>query len=249
MKEFTMKREVLKIKLAETYIRVKQKYNEEDAISIRNSLIRATEEELVLRRRIQRINNLLRENRTEENANNIYESNIICIINIEEGSIKGKVTFYGRLLLMYGAIGSYGDFRSGLSQLKEDITEVSEFVINRTASNNSIVANNLERAERRTGLVGRLSRTLDRIDSLQNQLHGLSNDQIEEELTRLRQDLANIIELLSQDERAAILSTLPLSTRNNLPSPNPEEMEHFRNLYALKPEDLESGDYTFEINQ
>ncbi|RYE13411.1 MAG: hypothetical protein EOP45_21240, partial [Sphingobacteriaceae bacterium] len=215
-----MESKILKIKLAETYIKVKQKYNEEDVISIRNSLVRATEEELILRRRIQRINNFLKENsakgNTRENLENIYESSITCIVNIEEGSIKGKVTFYGSFLfLFYNAIGSYGDFRSGLSQLKEDVTDVSEFVINRTTSNNSIVASSLERTERRTGLVGRLLRTLDRIDSLQNQLHGLSNDQIEEELARLRQDLANIIELLPQNERTAILSALPPSTKNN----------------------------------
>ena len=242
-----MENEVLKIKLAEAYIKVKREYNEQDVTSIRNSLIRATEAEFVLRRRIQIINNFLNESKTEENVENIYESGITCIVNIEEGSIKGKVTFYGRLLLVYGAIGGYGDFRSGLSQLKEDFAEAAEFVISRTTADNSLVANNLERTERRTGLVGRLTRTLDRIDSLQNQLHGLSNDQIDEELTRLRQDLSNIIELLPQHERIAILNALPPSTKNNLPTPKPEEMEHFRNLYALKPEDLESGDYTFEI--
>lgn len=243
-----METAILKVKLAETYLKIKQEYNEENIISIRNSLVRAAEEELTLNRRIRRIDSFTNDNDAiGDDSKRPYDSNITCVISIEEGSIKGRVTFFGVLAFIYHGIGSYGDFRSGLAQLKEDAVETSENIINRTKADNSVVNENIERSERRTGIVGRLSRTLDRMDLLQNQLPALSNEQVQEELIRLRQDLANIIQLLPAEERNAILEALPPVTKNNLPQPNPEEMEHFRNLYALKPEDLEGESFSFEI--
>jgi hypothetical protein len=65
---------------------------------------------------------------------------------------------------------------------------------------------------------------------------------VQEELNSLRQDLANIIELLSQEERQAILNSLPADIGNNLPQPEDNGMKHIYNLYALKPEDIEEND-------
>lgn len=166
-----------------------------------------------------------------------YNDSLVVVIEIEKGSIKAKVIIYGTIIVQ--GIANYGSIRQGLSQIYDDVRWVSEQVITNATQENNDIRDNIIRTEKRTGLIGRLKRTLDRIDYLQNNLNNLGNNQVQNELNLLKQDLANILELLNAQEHQAIFNSLPQHIKDTLPQPKNEEMKHLYNLYALKPEDIE----------
>ncbi len=165
-----------------------------------------------------------------------YNQSVEFFISFEKGSLKAKVTFFGKIIIQ--GIMLYGGVSEGIDQIYKHSRLISERVIEVSRQENIDIDENLIRTEKRTGLIGRLKRTLDRIEYLQNNLNNLGNNQVQIELDSLQQDLANILAILSQEEHDAIINSLPQNVTNNLPQPN-EDVEHMYNLYALKPEDIQ----------
>jgi hypothetical protein len=210
---------IIKYKISETYIKLKIDYNSDKKQTIRGTLKQVAEKQI---------------------ADFKYKDGLIVVIEIEKGSLKTKVVIYGTIIIQ--GIANYGSIRQGINQIYDDVKTISERVIESARQDDNDIDNNVIRTEKRTGLIGRLKRTLDRIEYLQTNLNNIGNNQVQEELNSLRQDLANIIELLSQEERQAILNSLPADIGNNLPQPEDNGMKHIYNLYALKPEDIEEND-------
>lgn len=210
---------IIKYKISETYIKLKLDYDSDKKQSIRRTLKQVAEKQIVDFK---------------------YKDGLVVVIEIEKGSLKTKVVIYGTIIIQ--GIANYGSIRQGINQIYDDVKMVSERVIEIARQDDNDIDNNVIRTEKRTGLIGRLKRTLDRIDYLQTNLNNIGNNQVQEELNSLRQDLANIIELLSQEERQAILNSLPPGIGNNLPQPEDKGMKHIYNLYALKPEDIEENE-------
>jgi hypothetical protein len=210
---------IIKYKISETYIKLNIDYNSDKKQTIRRTLIQVAEKEF---------------------ADFKYKDGLIVVIEIEKGSLKTKVVIYGAIIIQ--GIANYGSIRQGINQIYDDVKTVSERVIQSARLDDNDIDNNIIRTEKRTGLIGRLKRTLDRIECLQTNFNDLGNNQVQEDLISLRQDLANIIELLNQEERQAILNSLPTEIGNNLPQPQDKGMKHIYNLYALKPKDIEVND-------
>jgi hypothetical protein len=211
--------QILKYKISETYIKLKIDYNSDKKQTIRRTLKQVAEKQI---------------------ADFKYKDGLIVVIEIEKGSLKTKVVIYGTVIIQ--GIANYGSIRQGINQKYDDVKTVSERVIQSARQDDIDIDNNVIRTEKRTGLIGRLKRTLDRIEYLQTNLNNLGNNKVQEELISLRQDLANIIELLNQEERLAILNSLPTEIGINLPEPQDKGMKHIYNLYALKPKDIEEND-------
>lgn len=207
--------EIIKYKISETYIKLNLDFNSNKKQTIRKTLRQVVEKQIVDFK---------------------FKDGLVVIIEIEKGSLITKVVFYG--IIISQGIANYGSIRQGINQIYEDVKMISERVIAFARQDDSDIDNNVIRTEKRTGLIGRLKRTLDRIDYLQINLNNIGNNQAQQELNLLKQDLANIIELLSQQERQAILNSLPEDIGHNLPQPNENGMKHIYNLYALKPEDI-----------
>jgi hypothetical protein len=65
----------------------------------------------------------------------------------------------------------------------------------------------------------------------------LANNQVLEELVKLYQEVANLVQLLDDIERQTFIQSLSQEVRNNLPNPNQNEVFHLERLYAIKPEE------------
>jgi hypothetical protein len=202
-----------KYKVAETYIKLDIIYSDVNNAKLYEILSLAVQKQLIDFR---------------------YNKEIIYEIEFEKGSTKARIAFFAAL----NTLIFYGELRESLATAYNDVKWLSERVIESAKQEDNFIDDNILRTEKRTGLTGRLKRTLDRINYLQNNINNLGNNQIQVELNKLYQDLSNIIHLLELAERATFLNALPNEVRNNLPQPN-EDINHLYNLYALKPEDEE----------
>lgn len=167
-----------------------------------------------------------------------YKEGISYIIVTEKGSLKNKIIIYGTLIIQ--GVANYGSIRQGLNQLWTDSKWISEQVITIAINDdNDINDQTIIRTEKRTGLIGRLKRTISKIENLQGNLDNIGNNQVQAELSQLRQDLSNILEMLTTQERNAVTHLLPNDIIENLPNSVPSGVLNMYNRYALKPEDLE----------
>jgi hypothetical protein len=215
--EFELSSKLDKYKIAEAYIKLKLQYNDTNKAKIRKALLKAAEIEI---------------------SEFKYKDGLIYVVLIEKGSIKAKIIIYGTVIIQ--GISNYGAIRQGLDLIWQDAKRASEYVINRAKQNDDQINDNtIERTERRTGLIGRIKRILDRIDYLERNIDNIGHNQVRAELSKLRQDMANILELLNEQDKQAIMDTLSPDTRNNLPNPTEKGMRHLYNQYALKPDDID----------
>lgn len=203
-----------KYKISETYIKLNIEYDSDKKEKIVRTL-RSTTEKIV--------------------SDYKYNDGLVLVIELEKGSLKVKIAVYGTIIIQL--IAEYETIRQGLTQVCNDVKWISERVIENARANSYEIDRNIIRTEKRTGLIGRLKRTIDKIENLQRSLTDQSNRQTLIGLNSLKQDLSNIIELLSEQERQAILNSLNDDVKNNLPRPEEKGMQHIYNLYALKPEE------------
>ena len=202
-------------KIHETYFHIKVDYNQRNSLEIKSIL-----------ENIYKIHSF---------ETRYFGKSKKYIISVEEGSIKGKITLFGTLVLL--GISNYGSFRQGVNQIISDSKWLSEQIINRAQQNQIMEPNNIYRTEKRHGLIGRLKRTLKKIERLSNNIDDLHNNEIRRELNKLYQNLANILELLPNEDRELILNDLSLDQQNNLPDPDPEGLKFIYDRYALKSEE------------
>ena len=207
-------KENAKYKIFETYIKLDIDFKSDKKLSIGSTLLKVAE--------IQ-----IREKELRD---------IEIIIAADEGSLKAKVIAFGAFTYM--AVSNYGSFRSGLTQIYDDVKYVSERIIVQSRNDDSDIDNNIIRTEKRTGLTGRLKRVLDSIYFIQVNINNLNQIEMRQELNSLKQDLVNILEIMNAQEKNEILNSLDEDIRNNLPRPDNAGVHHIYNLYARKPDDI-----------
>ncbi len=208
-----------KYKVAETYFKLDVSFNKENNEKLEKIINSVVEKEILKLKYLSEFQ---------------YSEEIIYEIEFEEGSTKIRVLFFATIV---NGLIFYGSLRQGLSQVYSDIKWLSENVITDARQQDEIIGNNVIRTEKRTGLIGRLKRILDRIEYLQNNLNVIGNNQAQVELTNLYQELADIIQVLDLQERQTFVNNLPAEISGNLPEPNEKRVIHFYNLYGLKPKE------------
>lgn len=157
-------------------------------------------------------------------------------IEVEKGSTIGKVLVYAGLL--YVGIGEYGDFRQGITQLKQDSDWISEIVIGIAKQDNKEINDKtIIKQETHAGLVDEIKNVIDKIDSLKANISKKSPNQVKEELIGLSQRLSNILGTINIKERESLLNVLPSEIKNSLPEPNKKEMNEIYKTYFIKPDE------------
>ena len=119
------------------------------------------------------------------------------IIHFEKGSIKAKVTFFAFL----NTLIFYADLKDSINTIYNDLRQVSQLLIDQAKENSDLIDRHLIRTERRTGIVGRIRNMLRRIDYLQVNNADLSSNEQQTQLNKLYQELIDILQLLSREER------------------------------------------------
>lgn len=203
-----------RLKIAETYLKLDISFNTKN-----------DEIESIIK---QVVENLIGDIRGKLKEDIVYE------IVLDKGSTKVKVAFFAFL----NGLIFYADLKDSIITVYNDVKTISEMVIE-AAKENPLIEDNIIRTEKRTGVIGRLKRTLNKIEKLENDLDNLGNNQVRDELRELHQEIANLTELLEPFDRQMFINSLDDNLRNALPEPNQNEVLHLQRLYAIKPEDEE----------
>lgn len=157
-------------------------------------------------------------------------------IEYEEGSLKTKIIVWA--LPVYMGIANYGSFRAGVREIVNDAKHFSKFVIEKIDDDVQINRHDIIRTECRTGLPGRLQELYNKINLLERNANNLSNVEIQVELNKIKQDISNIKELLTEEDREAFLNDLGDTYNQNLPHPNEKKTTYLINRYGIKPDEF-----------
>jgi hypothetical protein len=158
-------------------------------------------------------------------------------IEYDKGSTKTRIIIWGTVVNIYLGIGNYGDFKSGVREIINDVKSFSTYVIDHIDDDPNINQNDILNTQRRTGLPGRINELYKRIESLEQNLNNLSNNEVQIELQEIKGEIANISEVLSGQERNSFLQSIDNNYKQNLPQPDNRKTTYLYNRYALKPED------------
>lgn len=158
-------------------------------------------------------------------------------IEYDKGSTKTRIIIWGTVVNIYFGIGNYGSFKSSVREFVNDVKLFSSYVIEHIDNDPSINQNDILNTQRRTGLPGRINDLYKRIENLEHNLNDLSNNEVQAELQEIKGEIANISEVLSQQERNSFLQSIEDDYKQNLPQPDNRKATYLYNRYALKPEE------------
>lgn len=212
-----MNREISLIKLSETYIKFDFEFNE-----INKRLVKEAYLEYV-------------SSQSRAFLKNVSEENLIISIEYDKGSLKTRIIAWGTAI--YLGVANYGAFRSGIREMVNDSKDFSEFIYHAITNDPQIQQNDIIRVQKRTGIPGRLDEILTRIDSLERNFNNLTPNQVQQELGSIKQEIANILVVLNQNDGTSFLNALPINYSNNLPNPLDEKVQYLENRYGLKPDE------------
>lgn len=202
------------IKFGETYIKFNLDYSDINKIKITEILSKGTSRSL----------------------RDYFIKNEYFKISIEydKGSLKTRIIIWCTAINI--GISQYGSFRSGVREIINDSKSFSKFLIE-LVSEDPYVDNRILRTEKRTGLPGRMQELYLRIEHFEGNLNNMTPVEVQVELNAIKEEIANIIELLSNDDRNAFLNDLGDNYSQNLPRPNEKRIFYLINRYGLKPND------------
>lgn len=119
----------------------------------------------------------------------LYEA-VAIDVEFKEGSLKVYATIAGAL---YIAIGQYGSFRDGVNFLAGDTKRLAECVVSESLFLSRSRHGNTIRAEARTGVVGSLKASMDRLQQISSEVGEVPLDRSTEQLTEVRESIEKVI--------------------------------------------------------
>jgi hypothetical protein len=150
-------------------------------------------------------------------AAEIYGEGVEIVVELEEGSLRTRVTVIGALLLGgYYAVGNYSGFKASIIEMCDDARDFSVDVCRPFVSKAGVAPEEVYRFERRLKTPGRIYRLGRRLEKLERGAGDLSSRAMQQELAKARTELMNIAEDLSAAELAKLESSLP---QKRLPPP------------------------------
>lgn len=203
------------IKVGEAYLKFDFEYNDENKERVRQAYLNQVN---VLSREVLKNREFFK-----------------IAIEYDKGSLKTRIVVFGTTL--YLGIANYGSFRAGVREIINDVRWFSENVIERIDDGPNINQNDIIRTEKRTGLPGRIQELYDRIEKFERNVNNMSQNEIQNEINRIKQEVANLRAVLSNQDGQAFLAELDNNFKQNLPNPSPRRVSYLTNRYGLKPED------------
>jgi hypothetical protein len=123
----------------------------------------------------------------------LYEE-VATDVEFKEGSLKVYLTIAGAL---YIAIGQYGSFRDGVNFLAGDAKRLAECVVSESLFMTRSRHDNTIRAEARTGVVGSLKNSIDRLSQIREELGDVSLQTSARHIAELHEQIEKLISNLN----------------------------------------------------
>lgn len=164
-----------------------------------------------------------------KSAREIYGGGVTILVEIEEGSLRTRVTVIAVALnilqgghLAYSTIADLKGFQEGVSELCDQAREFGVDVCEPFVRKAGVPKEDVYRFERRLKTPGKLYRFSKHLEKLQRSVDELSPKTLKEELARLRAELDVIEGDLSVEDRRAlerVIRNRRLPTPRNWPRP------------------------------
>lgn len=163
-----------------------------------------------------------------EKAGEIYGPDVIVQIELEEGSLRTRITVLGAIALAsYGAVANYKGFKESVIELCDDARDFAVDVCKPFVRKAGVSEEEVYRFERRLKTPGKLYRLNKHLERLQRSVSDLSANALNKELAKARAELRDIEGDLTQAdaiqlEKALNLERLPPSS--HWPEPEPQKV-------------------------
>jgi hypothetical protein len=137
----------------------------------------------------------------KEAAEDVYGGGVTVHIELEEGSLRARMTVVGTILFgVYGGVANYKGFKDSVVELCQDAREFAVVVLAPFTKKAGVVPSEIYRFERRLKTPGKLYRIVKTIEKLERSVDELSPKDVRKELARLRGELDSVAEDLTQSE-------------------------------------------------
>lgn len=150
-------------------------------------------------------------------ARRVCGGDVDIIVELEEGSLRTRITVIGAIIGIYSTVANYSGFKQSVTELCDDAQKFAVDVCHPFVKKAEANEDQLYRFERRLKTPGKLKRLSRRLERLQRQTSDLSPKNLAKELAAARYDLDQIIEDISPKELELIKKAL---ASPNLPPPN-----------------------------
>jgi hypothetical protein len=166
-----------------------------------------------------------------------FETVVIINVDIEEGSLKGRVTVFASIILATTTlVSNYKGVKDGVKEMCEDARSFGTDVCKKAIDLAGVSDKQVYRLERRTKTAGKLSRFLGDVERLENSADDLTPSQMREELGRLNHELQLIARDMEPEDQNGLQKVLE---RTNLLPPQKWPVSDEQTKAILKPEQLE----------
>lgn len=167
-----------------------------------------------------------------------FQTSVLINVEIEEGSLIGRVTAFATILIASTSlISNYKGVKDGVKEMCEDARSFGADVCAKAVDLAGVSEKQVYRVERRTKTVGKLDRLLSDIDRLEKSTDDLTPAQMRKELGRFNRELQLIAKDLDPAEKKALEKVLEHTT---LPPPKKWPVTDQEEPKAiLKPEQFE----------
>lgn len=162
-----------------------------------------------------------------EAAKRIYGGDVVVDVELEEGSLRVRVTVAGFLIAAYGIVADYKGFKESVTELCNDAKQYAIDVCEPFKEEAGASDQQVYRFERRTKTAGKLYRLAKHLEKLEKSAAEISSKDMQRELAEANRELSSLMRDLSPAEAEFVETKLIKSTGlpppSRWPSPAPEQ--------------------------
>ncbi|MBV8751312.1 MAG: hypothetical protein JO328_00445 [Hyphomicrobiales bacterium] len=129
-------------------------------------------------------------------------------MQLEEASLKARVTVLGVLGLIYYGVGNYKAFKDGVADLCKDARTYAADVCGQVIQMSHVSNKQVYRVERRLKTPGKLNRLMLQLEKLNAAEPSLTKDEMLRQLRRVKREWEAIERDLTAEDRQAVEKTL-----------------------------------------
>lgn len=128
-------------------------------------------------------------------------------IELEDGSLKARVTVMGTLLLVLQGISNYKDFREGIQLLYSDAKRVTEYIISESLFMAGARQEKAIRIEARVGIIGSIQKIINQLDAINHGAKGASYAKnLSEKLVEVQAEIDKLLENIADEDDKSFVS-------------------------------------------
>ncbi len=144
-------------------------------------------------------------------------------VELEDGSLKARITVMGTIALLMQGIASYPDFREGICLLCNDSKRLAEYVVSESQFLTGSKHADVIRLEARTGIVGSIQKVISQLEKIRIGSGGkLSAKELTTKLERVEDDLKKLIDNIADPQDKELVMKGLSDLANEIPeSPLP----------------------------